>query len=64
MRKLEEGDLTLEDSIALFERGTRLAQHCGQMLDRAELKVRQLVPSPEGEYEVAPFEEPGKGVLS
>lgn len=57
VRKLEEGDLTLEDSIALFERGMQLAQHCGQMLDRAELKVRQLVPSPEGEYEVLPFEE-------
>lgn len=64
VRKLEEGDLTLEKSIALFERGMQLAQHCGQMLDQAELKVRQLVPSPEGEHEVLPFEGEGKGGLS
>jgi len=57
---LEEGDLTLDESIALFERGQALAQHCGEKLDRAELRVSQLVPSSgqnEGSYETVPFEE-------
>jgi len=56
VRKLEEGDLTLEESIALFERGMRLAEYCGEKLDKAELKVKQLIPSLTGEVEIAPFE--------
>ncbi len=57
VQRLEGGGLTLDESIALFERGTKLAQHCGQQLDDAELKVSQLVPSGEGGYETTPFEE-------
>ncbi len=41
--KLEGGDLTLDESVALFEEGMRLAEHCGQKLDDAELKVSQLL---------------------
>ena len=44
VNRLERGDLSLEDSITLFERGQALATHCGQRLDAAELKVRQLSP--------------------
>jgi exodeoxyribonuclease VII small subunit len=51
VHKLEAGGLTLEESLALFERGQALAAHCNAQLDQAELKVRQL--SPEG---VIPFE--------
>lgn len=40
--QLERGDLVLQDSIALFERGQALASHCGLQLDTAELQVRQL----------------------
>ncbi|MCK4449916.1 MAG: exodeoxyribonuclease VII small subunit [Anaerolineae bacterium] len=57
VHRLEGGGLTLDESIALFERGMTLAQHCGQKLDDAELKVSQLVPSDEGGYETIPFEE-------
>jgi len=39
IRMLEEGDLTLEESVALYEEGMSLAQHCGRHLDQAELKV-------------------------
>jgi exodeoxyribonuclease VII small subunit len=52
--RLERGDLSLEESIALFERGQALAAHCNLQLDTAELKVRQLLPDNEGE--TAPFE--------
>jgi exodeoxyribonuclease VII small subunit len=41
--KLEGGELSLDESVALFEEGMRLAQHCGQKLDDAELKVSQLL---------------------
>ena len=60
VRRLEEGDLTLDESIALFERGQALARHCGERLDGAELRVSQLVPSSgqseEGGYGSVPFE--------
>ena len=42
VQRLEVGDLTLEQAIALYERGMRLAQHCNSALDAAELQVRQL----------------------
>jgi exodeoxyribonuclease VII small subunit len=44
---LEMGDLTLESSLALYERGQKLAAHCAAMLDKATLRVEQL--SAEGE---------------
>lgn len=56
VRKLEAGDLTLEESLALFERGQALATYCQKQLDDAELKVQQLVATPQGEYRVVPFE--------
>ncbi len=41
--ELDAGDLALEDSVALFERGRTLSQHCQSLLDRAELRVNQLL---------------------
>lgn len=54
VQKLEAGGLTLEESLALFERGQMLAARCNVQLDGAELKIRQL--SPEG---ILPFEPEG-----
>lgn len=45
--KLEAGDLALEDSLALFQRGTELAKKCAALLDRAELRVKELSPGGE-----------------
>jgi len=54
VQRLEAGNLSLEESIALFEEGMRLAQLCGTRLDQAELRVSQLVAGPDG-YRVEPF---------
>ncbi|MGD8792661.1 MAG: exodeoxyribonuclease VII small subunit, partial [Anaerolineae bacterium] len=35
VRRLEEGELTLEEAIALYERGMGLARRCGEALDAA-----------------------------
>ena len=43
IEKLEQGDLSLEESVALYEEGMQLAEHCGRELDDAELKVTQLL---------------------
>jgi exodeoxyribonuclease VII small subunit len=40
--KLEAGELTLEESLALFERGQLLANRCNVQLDEATLRVEQL----------------------
>jgi exodeoxyribonuclease VII small subunit len=39
---LEDGRLPLEDALALYERGMRLAKACQDRLDEAELRVRRL----------------------
>jgi exodeoxyribonuclease VII small subunit len=39
---LESGENSLDEAMALFERGQGLARHCATLLDRAELKVQQL----------------------
>lgn len=41
--QMEKGELRLEDSLSLFERGTALARSCRKSLDTAELKVRTLL---------------------
>ncbi|MFN2165008.1 MAG: exodeoxyribonuclease VII small subunit [Anaerolineae bacterium] len=42
VQQLEEGDLPLEQAISLYEWGMRLAQHCSDVLDAAELRVQEL----------------------
>ena len=39
---LEAGDRSLDESMKLFERAQTLIKHCAGLLDRAELKVREL----------------------
>jgi exodeoxyribonuclease VII small subunit len=55
---LETNEKTLEEAIALFERGQALAKYCAGLLDQAELKVQTLgaqtafdEPDEEQEYE-------------
>jgi exodeoxyribonuclease VII small subunit len=40
--KLEAGELTLEQSVDLFERGRKLSAHCQSVLDKAELRISQI----------------------
>ena len=57
VRKLESGDLPLAEALALFERGTTLAEQCNTLLDGAELHVRQLMTRPDGGLVTEPFED-------
>jgi exodeoxyribonuclease VII small subunit len=44
--KLESGTVSLEESLALYERGQQLAKLCSELLEKAELRIRELaVPS-------------------
>lgn len=47
--KLEEGRVSLDESIALFEKGVGLARGCQKLLDEAEKKVSMLAADENGE---------------
>jgi len=52
---MEQGDLSLEESLKHFERGIALTRSCQQALTEAEQKVKMLI-SNQGEDELEPFE--------
>ncbi|MBU6951828.1 exodeoxyribonuclease VII small subunit [Hahella sp. HN01] len=43
VRKLEQGDLKLEEALVAFEEGVQLTRHCQTALQTAEQKVQQLI---------------------
>jgi exodeoxyribonuclease VII small subunit len=42
VRKIEDGETGLDESIALYERGAVLVKQCEELLANAEMKVTQL----------------------
>lgn len=54
--RLEQGETPLDESIALFEEGTKLAAECGKKLDQAEQAVVRLVKGADGAPEEVPME--------
>ena len=59
VRRLENGDVPLEESLALFEEGSGLIARCSELLDAAEQKVVMLKKSAGGAPEEIPFESEG-----
>jgi exodeoxyribonuclease VII small subunit len=59
VERLEAGSLSLEQSLAAFEEGVKLARRGAEILDRAEQRVEQLTRGPDGEPQAAPFRVPG-----
>ena len=53
---LEQGDVQLADSLALFEEGTKLIAACTKQLDQAEQQVVKLMKGPSGAPVELPFE--------
>ena len=55
---LERGDVSLDQAIAAYEKGTALKAHCQKRLEEARLKVEKIdVPSTEGATQSAtPFD--------
>ncbi len=56
VRKLESGDLTLDDSLKAFEEGIALTRTCEKLLQEAKGKVEKLVKKESGKTAVEPFE--------
>ena len=56
VKGLEKGDVSLQDSMALFEEGTGLIRRCSELLDNAEQQVVRLKKGPDGAPEELPFD--------
>ena len=48
VRKIEQGNVPLEESLKLFEEGTKLVDSCSALLEKAELKVLEMTKDAEG----------------
>ena len=49
VKKLEKGELTLDESINCFQRGIELTKYCNKRLDEAERSITMLVEGVNGE---------------
>ena len=56
---MDGGDLSLDEAMAHFEEGMKLARYCERLLDDAELRVQQLLADGAGNLTLAPFESEG-----
>lgn len=54
---LERGEITLDESLALFEKGVKLSKTCQNILDKAEKKVSVLILDEEGNMSKEEFPE-------
>lgn len=59
VQKLESGDLSLDESLKLFEEGVELSRLCTKKLSEAEGKVEKLVKLGEKEFKTEPLEMEG-----
>lgn len=57
VEKLEGGDLELEDSLKMFERGVKLMQVCQKKLEDAERRVETVAKGMGGKGGTRPFDE-------
>ncbi len=55
VQRLEDGNLSLDESLALFEEGIKLSRLCAQRLDEAEKKIELLMKDENGALSRQPF---------
>jgi len=53
---LQDGQMPLERALHYYEEGMKLAQHCSDLLEKAELRVQQLRVTDEDRLAVESFE--------
>ena len=57
VKRMEQGNVPLAESLQLFEEGTCLVSQCSALLDEAELKVVRLMKGPDGKPVEMEFED-------
>ncbi len=56
VKKLESGELTLDESIAAFEKAMGLVKICNERLESAEQRIRLLTEAADGSVSDVPFD--------
>ena len=56
VRRLEEGQMTLEEMIAACERGTALKKHCDAKLQQVQARIDQIIVTPDGTVSTQPMD--------
>ena len=54
---LEDGDVSLENSLKIYEEGILLSKECMETLTKAELRIKQLTKDLNGKIQLTDFEE-------
>lgn len=54
--RLERGDVPLEESITIFERGEQLKKHCDALLKKAEARIEKISVSATGDVSATPLD--------
>jgi exodeoxyribonuclease VII small subunit len=57
VESLEQGEVTLEDSLKMYEEGIQLSKECLETLSIAELKIKKLTKDLNGKIQLTDFEE-------
>lgn len=57
VKKLEEGNLSLDESIEEFQKGINAYKYCNNLLNKAEGKVKLIIENENSEIEISDFEE-------
>ena len=65
VRKLEGGEVPLDESITLYEQGEELRRHCQARLDAAQARIEKIVAGADGKAShTQPLDEPDPGLTS
>ncbi|UMY16348.1 exodeoxyribonuclease VII small subunit [Methylobacterium organophilum] len=48
VRRLEKGDVPLDESVEIYERGEALKRHCEALLRKAEARIQRITLGPDG----------------
>ena len=57
VKKLEEGEISLEESLPLFEKGIELLTELKKYLSKAEVKIEKLIKDSEGQFKTDEYRE-------
>ena len=65
VQKLEESELTLDESVKAYEEGMNISKICLEKLNETKKKIEQLVIDDENKYSTKPFSErEGEGTIN
>ncbi|MBI4229243.1 MAG: exodeoxyribonuclease VII small subunit [Planctomycetes bacterium] len=58
VRRLESGELGLDESLEAYQKGVEAVRSCRKILDAAQKRLEVLVKGPDGDARLEPMEEP------